>query len=394
MGESIAYMQGRIEVLGGRSEKVRTTPAKIPDLTCPADAHACTSATALPCRALRPAGVSPHPDRSPSRTVPPVARTLRLAVAQSTVPEDPTDPHCLRESGTQIRNLMRAASHAGARLVQFPEGAVVYPSKYVMSSAGPDTVAEADWTRLPWDVLEEETRAIASLAGGLGLWTAFGAPHHLAPPHRPHNSFHVVSDAGRFVIRYDKRLLSHTEASYMYTPGTGPKVFEIDGIRFGIALCIEAHFPGLFAEYERLDTDCVLLSTTRCGPSSPRPTPPCTATGSAIPSPPSTAPQCPQASRRREDGGSRAAATTTAPVWPSPTSNSTQPTTTSTWRAASPGPGDDGHKTPSTTAKTPLAVPAAVSGTPPETLPPAIPPLLLALLNHLAVTLDSCSHPA
>jgi predicted amidohydrolase len=181
-------------------------------------------------------------------------------VAQSTVPEDPTDPHCLRESGTQIRNLMRAASHAGARLVQFPEGAVVYPSKYVMSSAGPDTVAEADWTRLPWDVLEEETRAIASLAGGLGLWTAFGAPHHLAPPHRPHNSFHVVSDAGRFVIRYDKRLLSHTEASYMYTPGTGPKVFEIDGIRFGIALCIEAHFPGLFAEYERLDTDCVLLS--------------------------------------------------------------------------------------------------------------------------------------
>lgn len=46
----------------------------------------------------------------------------------------------------------------------------------------------------------------------------------------------------------------------MYSPGTSPAVFEIDGIRFGCALCIEAEFPELFAEYERLDVDCVLLS--------------------------------------------------------------------------------------------------------------------------------------
>ncbi|MFC8454598.1 hypothetical protein [Kitasatospora sp. NPDC057223] len=53
---------------------------------------------------------------------------------------------------------------------------------------------------------------------------------------------------------------ANTELSYLYTPGTDPLTFDIDGIRFGAALCIEANFPALFAEYERLDVDCVLLS--------------------------------------------------------------------------------------------------------------------------------------
>ncbi|MEU1520522.1 carbon-nitrogen hydrolase family protein [Streptomyces sp. NPDC005811] len=189
-----------------------------------------------------------------------MVRTLRLAVAQSTVPQDPTDPQNLRTSGAEIRGLMREADRAGARLVQFPEGAITYPCKHVMSSAGPDTVSEADWTRLSWEALGEEAESIAALAGELGLWVAFGSPHPLLAPKRPHNSVYVVSDTGRLVTRYDKRLLSHTEATHMYTPGTAPGIFEIDGIRFGIALCIEAHFPELFAEYERLDADCVLLS--------------------------------------------------------------------------------------------------------------------------------------
>ena len=49
---------------------------------------------------------------------------IRLAVTQTFVPEDPTDPGALRESGAQVRQLMRDAAGAGARLVQFPEGAI------------------------------------------------------------------------------------------------------------------------------------------------------------------------------------------------------------------------------------------------------------------------------
>jgi predicted amidohydrolase len=189
-----------------------------------------------------------------------LAETLRLAVAQSTVPEDPTDRGALRAAGQEIRALMAEAATAGVRLVQFPEGALTYPSKHVMA-AGPDgKLVPADWSRAAWDVLREEAEAITALAGRLGLWTVFGSLHPLTPPNRPHNSLYVVSDQGQLVARYDKRFLSHTEVSYLYSPGKEPLVFEVDGIRFGCALCVEANFPELFDEYERLNVDCVLLS--------------------------------------------------------------------------------------------------------------------------------------
>jgi predicted amidohydrolase len=189
-----------------------------------------------------------------------VPGTLRLAVAQTTVPDDPADAGALRDSGAQIRALMRDAHRSGATLAQFPEGAVVYPGKRVVSSAGPAVLAEADWTRADWDVMRTEAEAIAGLAGQLGLWTVFGSLHPLTPPRRPHNSLYVIASDGAVVTRYDKRFLSHTEVSWMYTPGTEPVVFEAAGLRFGCALCIEVHFPELFADYERLDADCVLVS--------------------------------------------------------------------------------------------------------------------------------------
>jgi predicted amidohydrolase len=189
-----------------------------------------------------------------------VPGTLRLAVAQTTVPDDPADAGALRESGAQIRALMRDAHRSGATLAQFPEGALVYPGKRVVSSAGPAVLAEADWTRADWDVMRTEAEAIAGLAGQLGLWTVFGSLHPLTPPRRPHNSLYVIAPDGAVVTRYDKRFLSNTEVSWMYTPGTEPVVFEAAGLRFGCALCIEVHFPELFADYERLDADCVLVS--------------------------------------------------------------------------------------------------------------------------------------
>lgn len=189
-----------------------------------------------------------------------MSRTLRLAVAQTTVPENPADPRKLRESGAEIRSLMRQASAAGARLVQFPEGAITYPSKLLMSVNGPDSVGEADWSRPAWQVMQDEAAAIAELAGQLGIWVVFGSIHRLTGATRPHNSLYVVSDQGRLVGRYDKRFLSNTEVRFMYSPGTEPLVFEVDGFRFGCVLCIEVNFPELFAEYERLDVDCVLAS--------------------------------------------------------------------------------------------------------------------------------------
>ena len=189
-----------------------------------------------------------------------VDRSLRLAVAQSIVPEDPTDPGMLRESGAQIRQLMRDASAAGADLAQFPEGAITYPGKRVMSSAGPGTLAAADWSRIDWDVMREEAEQVAALAGELGIWTVFGSLHPLTPPRRPHNSLYIVTPQGRLLTRYDKRYLSNTEISWMYTPGTDPLTFHAGGLAFGCALCIEVNFPEIFTAYEQLNVDCMLVS--------------------------------------------------------------------------------------------------------------------------------------
>lgn len=192
---------------------------------------------------------------------------IRLAAAQVAVPEDPRDSAALRRSGRDIRRLMHEARQLGARIVHFPEGATCSPHKLIMSVNGPERIGPSDWDRFDWDTLRQELSATAQLARDLKLWTVLGSVHRLTPPHRPHNSLYVISDQGQVLTRYDERLLSNTKLSYMYAPGSTPVTFEVDGVRFGCALGIEVHFPEVFSEYERLDVDCVLFSTT--GPPSP-----------------------------------------------------------------------------------------------------------------------------
>ncbi|MFC1401851.1 MULTISPECIES: carbon-nitrogen hydrolase family protein [Streptacidiphilus] len=191
---------------------------------------------------------------------------VRLAVAQTPAREDSRDIDALRESGRQVRDLMRQARDQGARIVQFPEGAICFPSKRIMSATGPDPVGPADWDRYPWLVAQAELSKIADLAAELRLWAVVAAPHRLTSPNRPHNSLYVLSDRGAVVTRYDERRLSRTKAMYMYSPGRSPVTFDLDGVRFGCLLGMEIHYPELFAEYEALDVDCVLLSTTGVQP--------------------------------------------------------------------------------------------------------------------------------
>jgi len=193
-------------------------------------------------------------------------KSVRLAVAQTPAREDPRDADALRESGRQVRALMRAASARDARIVHFPEGAICFPNKLIMSVDGPDSVGPADWDRYRWPVAQAELAAIAELARELRLWTVIASVHRLTEPNRPHNSLYVISDRGEVVTRYDERLLSNTKVSYIYSPGLSPVTFDLDGMRFGCLLGLEIHYPELFAEYERLDVDCVLFSTHGVSP--------------------------------------------------------------------------------------------------------------------------------
>lgn len=169
---------------------------------------------------------------------------LTIATAQSFISKD------VRENGLEIRRLMGLAHQAGARLIHFPEGAM---SGYVKSQI-------KKWEEVDWELLRGELELTAQLAGELGLWVVVGCNHPLREGHRPHNSLYVISDQGILHTRYDKRFCSHTEITSWYTPGTSACVFEIEGIRFGCAICIEIQFPEVFLEYLELGVDCVLLS--------------------------------------------------------------------------------------------------------------------------------------
>jgi predicted amidohydrolase len=167
-----------------------------------------------------------------------------IAVAQTHVTDNPT------ANGSTIRSVMRRAAAHGARLVQFPEGALSGYAKEQIPS----------WDVVDWEAVGAEVGQVAELARELGLWVLLGSAHPLTAPNRPHNSMYVISDSGAIVDRYDKRICSNTEITEFFTPGFDPVVFDVDGVRFGCAVCIEVNFPELFAEYERLGVHCVLLS--------------------------------------------------------------------------------------------------------------------------------------
>jgi predicted amidohydrolase len=240
--------EGRMKMTSNRNLKrrVRARAAKTGESYAAALRHV---------RPMPPGGIMPE------------TRLMRLATAQVVAREDPRDGAQLRQSGHEVRELMRQAHRAGARIVHFPEGAICAPNKWIMSVSGPSEVGPADWGRADWPAIRQELTAVARLAGELGLWTVLGSVHPLTPPHRPHNSLYVISDRGELVTRYDERLLSNTKLSFMYTPGSGPVTFEVDGVRFGCAMGIEVRFPEVFAEYERLDVDGVLFSSTGPGQS-------------------------------------------------------------------------------------------------------------------------------
>jgi hypothetical protein len=93
---------------------------------------------------------------------------LRIAIAQTQVEFEP------RVDGAENRTQMRRAAEAGARLIQFTEGAISgYPS-------GEGKQMLAGWN-VGWSVLRNELETTAELAADLRLWTVVGSNHPLRP---------------------------------------------------------------------------------------------------------------------------------------------------------------------------------------------------------------------
>lgn len=174
--------------------------------------------------------------------------TIKIATAQSFVSQDPS------ENGATIRDVITKAADQKARVVLFPEGAL---SGYAKSQVK----SPADWQSFDWQALRRELKKTANLCKELGIFAVIGTAHPVAYDKHPYNSLFVISDQGELSGRYDKRFLSNSEVNDWYTPGTEPLVFSVDGYSFGCAICIEAVFPAVFSEYERLGVDAVLFAS-------------------------------------------------------------------------------------------------------------------------------------
>lgn len=164
-----------------------------------------------------------------------------------------------------IRQLMDDARRHGVRLIHFAEGTLCTPNKRLLSR-NRDTITDSDWSKFDWDGQAHELRLIAEHTAALGMWTVIGAVHRLTSPRRPHNSLYVIDDRGQLITRYDERMLSFTKQSHMYSPGTRPVTFDVDGVRFGCAMGMESVYPEVFLEYERSDVDCILFSSHGANP--------------------------------------------------------------------------------------------------------------------------------
>ncbi|MFE6736755.1 carbon-nitrogen hydrolase family protein [Microbacterium sp. NPDC057650] len=190
----------------------------------------------------------------------PEGRRITVAVAQTTLHDDPRSAEQLRSAGGRVRRLIAAAAAAGAALVLFPEGALTSPTRRGMADRLSDD--EADWSTVDRAAVAEQLATASAAAAEHRIWAVVGGIRLSEDDGRPANALFVFSDEGVLVDCYEERMLSHTKATYLYRAGTRPVIFDVAGVRFGCTLGMESHYPELFSDYERAGVDCVLFATT------------------------------------------------------------------------------------------------------------------------------------
>jgi len=170
---------------------------------------------------------------------------IKIAIAQSRVCSS------AEKNGHEIRQLLRQAKGRDATLVHFCEGALSGYTKQQLQ----------DVRNIDFDSIKRELEKIQQTCKELKIWAVIGSAHELSGSNKPHNSLYVISDSGDIVNRYDKRKCSHNEITHWYAPGFKSCEFDVAGIKFSCALCIEIQFPEIFTEAEERNVDCVLFSS-------------------------------------------------------------------------------------------------------------------------------------
>ncbi|MEJ2287446.1 MAG: carbon-nitrogen hydrolase family protein [Deinococcales bacterium] len=168
---------------------------------------------------------------------------MRIAVVQMT-----------SRPGDKDANLRTAASWletvAGtAEIACLPE---TFEVGYDLASLGERLVELAEVVPGP------TTEALAELARRFGLGLVAGVLER--DPHVPevlYDTAVVVSRSGALVGRYRKSHLFPTEHRF-FRAGNDLPVFDLDGVRVGVAICFELAFPEIFSTLARRGAQLVL----------------------------------------------------------------------------------------------------------------------------------------
>ena len=137
----------------------------------------------------------------------------------------PTVARSVDEALDRVRALLAAAASQGARIVCFPEAYV--PGLRGLDFEVPHYTA-ADQERAVYAVSEWSRHH--EIATVLGLELIGSAGRQVAA---------CVIDAAGCVLGYQAKVQLDPSEDANYVPGTGRRVFEVEGLRFGIAICHE-----------------------------------------------------------------------------------------------------------------------------------------------------------
>ena len=175
---------------------------------------------------------------------------MKVAVAQIQGTQD------VEANRSQVQRLIEQAARDGARLVVLPEMSILEffprvphrPEFYDLAEPVPGPTF--DW--------------FSNLARRHSVHIAYNQ-YERSPEHLFFDTTAVVDDDGGFVGR--QRMMHIAEEpgyneKFYYTPGWDAyHVFELDGWRFGVAICYDRHFPEVFRSFILQGAELVLVPT-------------------------------------------------------------------------------------------------------------------------------------
>ncbi len=152
---------------------------------------------------------------------------------------------------TAQRCIAKAAS-AGANLVIFPEMFMACPQKGVSLATAAEPL-DGDFVTALAALAKEYQIAVMS-----GIWEQINGETE-----RAGNVVVVIDRNGTIAARYHKihlfNALNVRESDQMVGGNQAPEIFELNGIRIGIAICYDLRFPEIFRHHAKNNADLVVV---------------------------------------------------------------------------------------------------------------------------------------